>query len=89
MTRNHRTKSGRTLSDREIERISVEVATTDYDVEALRRRGRPALGLEPSTVVHVRLDGELDRSLRDRADSDATTPSDVIRRALRQYLSTS
>lgn len=39
----HRTPSGRTLSDEEIDAIAREVEETDYDVEALktRRRGQP------------------------------------------------
>jgi hypothetical protein len=42
----HRTRSGRILTDEEIDALSAEVAETDCDVEALktRRRGRPPMG---------------------------------------------
>ena len=41
----HRTRSGRILTDEEIDALSTEVAETDYDVEDLktRRRGRPSM----------------------------------------------
>lgn len=57
----HRTRSGRTLTDEEIDALSTEVAETDYDVEALktRRRGRPSMGSAPADVVPVRIDPEL------------------------------
>lgn len=86
MSRTYRTSSGTTLTDADVERIADDVATRDYDIEELRPRGRPSLGLEPTRVVHVRIDGELDRGLRERAADDGTTASDVIRRALRHYL---
>ena len=49
----HRTRTGRSLTDEEIEALSTEVAETDYDVEALerRRRGRPSMGSGPADVV--------------------------------------
>ncbi len=45
------TKSGRSLTEENIERISEEVATTDGDVEELQRRvrrGRPPIGSVPA-----------------------------------------
>jgi hypothetical protein len=45
----HRTRSGRTFNDEDIDAIAREVEETDCDVEALktRRRGRPPWGQDP------------------------------------------
>jgi hypothetical protein len=37
----HRTRSGRTLTEEEIDTLATEVAETDYDVETLKTR-RPS-----------------------------------------------
>jgi hypothetical protein len=81
------TKSGKTLTDADIEQLADE-ATTGYDVEALkrRRRGRPLIGSAPAEVVPVRLDPELRAAVEARATADQTTTSDVIREALRRFL---
>ena len=82
------TKSGKSLTDDEIERLADEATTTGYDVEALkrRRRGRPLIGSAPAEVVPVRLDPELRAAVEARATADQTTTSDVIREALRRFL---
>ncbi|MFM7044828.1 MAG: ribbon-helix-helix domain-containing protein [Ilumatobacteraceae bacterium] len=82
----HTAPSGRRLSDEEINRLADDVASTDYDVEQIRRRGRPSIGTGPAQLVPVRLDPELLQSLRDRAQRDHATNSEVIRAALRDYL---
>jgi len=84
----YRTKTGRVLSDADVEAISEEVETDDYDVQELkaRRRGRPAMGSGPADVVPVRLEPELREAVEARATEDETTTSDVIRRALREFL---
>ena len=84
----YRTKSGKTLTDADIDAIADEVATTDYDTEVLkaRRRGRPLLGSAPAEVVPVRLDPELRAAIEARAEADDTNSSEIIRRALRAYL---
>lgn len=84
----HRTKSGRELTDADIEALAEEVERTDYDVEALRsrRRGRPTIGSGPASVESVRLDPELSEALQRRAEDEGRTHSDVIREALRRYL---
>jgi hypothetical protein len=84
----HRTRSGRTLTDEEIDALSAEVAETDYDVESLktRRRGRPPMGSGPADVVPVRIDPELRAAIEARAEADQTTTSDVIREAIRRFL---
>ena len=82
------TKSGKTLTDADIEQLADEAASTDYDIEALkrRRRGRPLIGSAPAGVVPVRLDPELRAAVEARATADQTTTSDVIRDALRRVL---
>jgi len=87
-SKSYKTKSGRVLSDEELDALSVAVETRDYDVEVLktRRRGRPAMGSSPAEVVPVRLDPELREAVEARATSDKTTTSDVIRQALKKYL---
>lgn len=86
--RQARTRSGRTLTDVDLDAISAEVAETDYDVEDLktRRRGRPAMGSGPADVVPVRIDPELRAAIEARAEADHTTTSEIIREALRRFL---
>ena len=85
----YRTKSGKTLTDADIDALADDVDTTDYDTETLkrrRRRGRPLLGSAPAEVVPVRLDPDLRAAIEARADADDTNSSEIIRRALRAYL---
>lgn len=84
----HKTKTGRTLTDADIDALAEEVETADYDVEVLkaRRRGRPAMGSGPADVVPVRIDPELKAAIEARAEADHTTTSEVIREALRKFL---
>jgi Ribbon-helix-helix protein, copG family len=84
-----RTPSGDAITEYEIERLSA-AAEPGYDVDALigrrGRRGRPPIGNAPSSVESVRLDPELRRQLLERASAEGTTPSELIREALRRYL---
>jgi hypothetical protein len=84
----HRTRTGRTLTDEEIDALSTEVAEGDYDVEALktRRRGRPSMGSGPADVVPVRIDPELRAAIEARAEAEHTTTSEIIREAIRRFL---
>ena len=84
--RTYTTPSGRQLTDDEIERLAEEVTTTDYNIDQIRRRGRPSIGSGPAQLVPVRLDPDLLESLRARAIREHATNSDVIRAALREYL---
>jgi Ribbon-helix-helix protein, copG family len=83
------TRSGQPITDREVEALAAE-AEAGYDVDELiarrPKRGRPALGSSPASVESVRLDPELREELLQRARSDGTTPSEVIREALRRFL---
>lgn len=79
----HRTRSGRTLTDEEIDAFSAEVAQTDYDVEALKTRSRPSMGSGSADVVPARNDPELRAAIEARAEADYTTTSEIIREARR------
>ena len=79
----------RAITDQEIERLAGE-AEAGYDVDELiarrGRRGRPPIGTAAASVESVRLDPELRRRLLERASAEGTTPSELIREALRRYL---
>jgi Ribbon-helix-helix protein, copG family len=81
------TKTGKVLTDADIEQMADE-AERGYDVEELksRRRGRPMLGSAPSEVVPVRLDPDLRQAVEARAEAEHTTTSEIIRVALRRFL---
>ena len=83
-----RTRSGRTLSDEDLEALASEVAEQDYDVDALkkRRRGRPPMGSGPADVVPVRIDPELRAAIEARAKADHATMSEIIREAIRRFI---
>jgi uncharacterized protein (DUF4415 family) len=86
MTTRNITTTGRVLTDEEIDGLADDVAVQSFDVDAIRRRGRPTLGSAPSRLVPVRLDPDLHDSLRVRAIRDHATSSEIIRAALREYL---
>lgn len=83
------TRSGKSITDEEIEALASE-AEAGYDVDVLLarrgKRGRPALGSAPASVESVRLDPELRDQLLDRAKAEGITTSEVIREALRHFL---
>jgi hypothetical protein len=81
------TRTGKTLTDADIEAIAAE-SERDYDVEKLktRRRGRPLLGTAPAEVVPVRLDPVLKKAVEERAEAEHTTTSEIIREALRRFI---
>lgn len=87
-------KNGTPVTDADIERWADE-AEQGYDFppeviqHAIRRGGRPSLGGDgdgTSPVVPVRLDQALAAALDDRASTEHTTRSEVIRAALRAWL---
>ena len=86
MNREPRTSQGRPVSENEIDGLARE-AEAGYDTDKLRRSGgRKPIGSAAARVVPVRLDPELDAALRQRAHSDNSTASDVIRDALHAWL---
>jgi len=82
----HRTKSGRTLSRKDVDAIAEEVEHKDYDVAVLKaRRPRSTLmGTDRPTWCPVRIDPELRAAIAARAAADHTTASKIIREALRR-----
>ncbi|WP_366139861.1 ribbon-helix-helix protein, CopG family [uncultured Kocuria sp.] len=62
-------------------------AEAGYDPDTLRRSGgRKPIGSAAARVVPVRLDPELDAAVKQRALSENSTASDVIRDALHAWL---
>lgn len=81
-----RSRAGIELTDDVLDRL-VQEAEAGLDLSELRRRpGRPAMGSGPADTLPVRLDPELRKAVDDRAVTDHTTASDVVREALRRYL---
>lgn len=85
----YRTKTGKVLTDADIETLATEVER-DYDVAPLktRRRGRPTMGSAAAEVVPVRLDPELKNAVETHAEREGTTTSEIIRAAIRSFLET-
>ncbi len=81
-SRTYRTKAGRILTDADIEALAEE-AERGYDV---RRPGRPRMGAGPAVVVPIRLHRELHVAVKDLAATESTSLSELIREALRTYL---
>ena len=91
VTKTHGTKKdGTPITDATIEALADE-AEAGYDVTELRRRqvGRPSMGATPASVESVRLDPELKRDLLLRAAAEGASVSEVIRKALREYVQAS
>lgn len=87
----HGTSGGVELTDQAIEELADE-AEHGYDPAQLRtrsRRGRPPLGQSAASVFHVRLPPALRDALEQAADDRQTTPSEIVRQALHQFLSPS
>lgn len=86
MTGPRKAKTGQTM-DTEFWRRAEQKAEAGIDPSRLRRRvGRPRLGEEPAGLTAVRLPPEVRQALDERAAEEHTTTSEVIRRALEQYL---
>lgn len=81
-------KDGRPVTGADIEAMADE-AERGYDVDTIMRRrrgGRPPLGSAAASVESVRLDPELKRALLIRAGQEHVSVSEVIRRAIGEYL---
>ncbi len=80
------THKGRPVTSEEIQALADE-AEAGIDIGQLKRRpGRPSLGSSAADVFPVRLDPELRAALEQRAETEHTTASDIVRSALRTYL---
>jgi hypothetical protein len=88
MTQNQkRTARGKAVTDAVVEELARE-AEAGYEVAALKRKGgRKPLGSAAARVIPVRLDPELEAALRERVEADHSNASEVIREALRAWLS--
>lgn len=85
-----RTRSGMPITDELLETLT-DQAREGFDVDEIvrRRAGRPAMGSAAASVESVRLDPELSGALRERAEREGRTNSELIRDALRTYLEAS
>ncbi|MEP6462754.1 MAG: ribbon-helix-helix protein, CopG family [Frankiaceae bacterium] len=83
------TERGEPITDERIEDLAAE-AERGYDPGQLqgRRRGpgRPPLGEAAKSVESVRLEPALRAAAAQRAAAEGVTVSEVIRRALREYV---
>lgn len=83
------TRDGRPIDDQMIEQLADE-AELGYDPEQLknkrRGRGRPPLGAGAKEVESVRIEPELRDLAAQQAAKEGVTVSEIVRRALRQYL---
>ena len=86
MKKKYKTATGKELSDQDIQEISDTLPDEKFDVDAIRRRGRPSLGKGPAQLVPVRIDPDLMAKVRERVTADDSTTSQVVRDALAQYL---
>lgn len=79
---------GLPITQADVDRMADE-AEWGYGAERLRHvgRGRPSLGRGPSKAIQARLDPELLAALERRAQVDHKTSSEIVREALREYLS--
>lgn len=77
---------GAAVTDQDIQDWAHE-AERGYDVAGLRKRGRKPMGEGPAKVVPVRLDDDLLTTLDVRAEHDHVSRSEIIREAIRAYVS--
>ena len=85
-----RSTKGTPIIEELLEKL-VERAEEGFDVDAVleKRAGRPPMGSSAASVESVRLDPELSEALRERAEHEGRTNSELIRDALRRYLQAS
>ena len=84
-----RSIDGVELTETLVDELAEEAEVGDYDMDKLKagvRRGRPRMGSAAADILPVRLDPELRRAVAARAEREGTNQSDVVRKALRQYL---
>jgi hypothetical protein len=84
-------KNGKPLSDKEIAAIADEFESTDFtpdDVAKIKktRRRSPQLGDTKAEVLTFRAPESVKDRIKERADADAKSESQVIRDALDAYL---
>ena len=83
----YRLKSGIVVNDSDIQRMADDVATRDFDLSKFTRLpGRPLMGKAVAEVVPVRIEPAIVKLIDRRAKKDGTTRSDIIRKAINNYL---
>ncbi len=86
--RAYRTKTGRVLTDADVQALADE-AERGYEVDELvKKPGRPRIGSAPAVVVPVRLHAGMHGAVKALAEAEQTSVSELVREALRDYLTT-
>lgn len=85
------TKTGKTLTDKDLDALADDFEKTEFspeDVAKIKktRRRAPRIGDTNAEVVTFRAPASYKDRIKARADTDATTESQVIRDALDAYL---
>lgn len=88
---NRTTKNGKTLTDDEITAIADDFEATEFTPEDITkikktRRRSPRIGDTKAEVLTFRAPGAYKDRIRERADADDKSESQVIRDALDAYL---
>lgn len=84
MGMNERKMQGREVPEEQVDAWVAE-AEAGYDVEQLRRRGRPTRGEQAAQVVPVRFTDDEISLLMERAGREHLNRSEAIRRAVREW----
>ena len=86
-TKPYGSSNGVPVTDEVIERAATE-AEVGYELDQLTPRptGRPLIGSAPAKGLPVRFPPELRDQIRQRAEVDHVSESDVVRRAVADYL---
>lgn len=77
------------LSERtelDLDRLAEQLDQGEEPAVHVRRRGRPPLGSSAAQPMRLRLEPELRQAVTERAQAEGTNDSEIVRRALRQYL---
>lgn len=83
----YRLKGGEIVTDDDFHRMADEIAVRDFDLTEFKRLpGRPLMGEAVAEVVPVRIEPALIETIDNRAKTEGTTRSDIIRRAIHSYL---
>ena len=88
---NRTTKNGKNLTDEELKAIADDFETTDFTPEDITkikktRRRSPRIGDTKAEVLTFRAPGAYRDRIKERADADDKSESQVIRDALDAYL---
>lgn len=79
------TIKGMPVTDQEIEAWARE-AEVGYDVVELKKRGRPRLGAQTTSIIPVRMDQELIEALNQKAQAKDLNRSEAIRAAVKAWV---